>query len=122
MTFQKGNKIWLGKRLSEATKQKIAAGRVGEANWQWKGDRAGYSALHKWVQRYFGKVGTCEFCGVKRVTEWANKTGKYLRDRADWLELCIKCHRKYDKFFKKRAKEKYPELGKVLARKKNKLE
>ncbi len=28
--------------------------------------------------------------------QWANKTGKYLLIRADWLQLCKKCHQRYD--------------------------
>jgi len=28
---------------------------------------------------------------------WANKSGEYLRDKDDWIRLCCKCHKKYDK-------------------------
>jgi hypothetical protein len=45
----------------------------------------------------------CEHCGKERkrgekgsVVEWANRTRGYKRERSDWLELCVKCHAKYD--------------------------
>src|SRR3990167_2675149 len=28
---------------------------------------------------------------------WANKSGKYNRNLADWLRLCAKCHYHYDR-------------------------
>ena len=28
--------------------------------------------------------------------QWANISGNYIRERGDWLGLCVKCHRKYD--------------------------
>lgn len=46
------------------------------------------------------KLYICEFCkgifyGYK--IHWANKTGFYLREKEDWIRLCAKCHRNYDK-------------------------
>ena len=59
-----------------------------------------YSAVHRWIERHFGKPDTCEHCYRNGLTrqkiQWANRTGKYLHDREDWLRLCRKCHYKYD--------------------------
>lgn len=77
-----------------------SGGMPGEKNPQWKGDRVGYSGLHRWVIRTLGQPDTCEMCERSGLTgqqiNWANKTGKYLRDVDDWLRLCASCHRQYD--------------------------
>lgn len=87
--FQKGNKPWnTGIKRPEIS---------GKKHWNWKGDEAGYSALHKWVQRKLGKAIKCSKCGSLENVEWANKSHKYLREITDWISLCFKCHRKYDK-------------------------
>lgn len=66
----------------------------------WKGNDVSYSGLHYWVARKLGKPDSCEFCGKSglkgRHIQWANKSGKYLRDLSDWLRLCYWCHKKYD--------------------------
>lgn len=63
-----------------------------------------YSGLHKWLNREYGNPKKCFHCEIKGEynsrnwsIEWANKTGKYLRDINDWIGLCKKCHYKYDK-------------------------
>lgn len=69
----------------------------GENSYQWKGDNAGYSALHKWIIRYLGQPTVCKFCGkISLRLHWANKSGKYKRDLSDWIRLCSKCHWKHD--------------------------
>jgi hypothetical protein len=75
----------------------------GEANHMWKGDLAGYQALHLRVDAARGKPMRCDWCeseGEPRY-EWANLTGDYT-DIWDFVRLCIACHRKYDS---KRRKE-----------------
>lgn len=76
-------------------------GKIGELNPNWKGKYAGYGAKHSWIYRILGKPGTCEECGLNKLTgrkiNWANKSGKYLRDVSDWKRLCLKCHRKFDR-------------------------
>ena len=72
---------------------------------RWKGAKAGYVSLHKWVYKHKGKPKKCSFCGLikgKRL-EWANKSNKYKRNLDDWIELCASCHRKYD--FKQRIEK-----------------
>lgn len=74
---------------------------VGEKNHKWKGNGVGYGALHSWVNRVLGTPTTCENCGREGLLgskiNWANKSRQYLRDISDWLRLCVKCHRAYDK-------------------------
>jgi len=71
-------------------------------SWAWKGDNAGYSALHKWIYNPWclGRPKICEHCGVtakETKLYWANKNHKYKRDLSDWISLCAKCHKAYDK-------------------------
>ena len=75
----------------------------GENNHMWKGDNAGYQALHLRVEAARGKPMRCEWCndeGGLRY-EWANLTGNYT-DVFDFVRLCLSCHRTYDA---KRRKE-----------------
>lgn len=69
---------------------------------QWKGDKAGYNSLHKWVARKLGKPEKCEDCGItgdrglKRNYHWSNVSGNYKRELKDWKRLCVPCHSKFD--------------------------
>ncbi len=66
----------------------------------WKGDDVGYSSLHKWVTKHLGRPLKCEHCRITglrgRQYHWANKSHAYKRDLADWIRLCVPCHKKYD--------------------------
>lgn len=79
---------------------KISLSKLGNKNPQWK-DKPSYSALHVWVYNRLGKPKKCENCGkdglVGHNIEWANKSGKYLRDIKDWIRLCVSCHRRLDR-------------------------
>lgn len=61
------------------------------------------------MARYKTKTGACTSCGAEvgtergRGTEWANVSGRYLRDLDDFVELCILCHRERDRL-SRRAK------------------
>lgn len=85
-----------GRKMPEEVKEKIRQTclrlKIG-----WKGDDAGYGAIHSWLYRNFGKPIECEKCGEKkrRIT-WANKDHKYKRDRSEWMQLCYSCHKKHD--------------------------
>jgi hypothetical protein len=71
----------------------------GENNYLWKGQGVGYGALHSWVRRHRGKPTKCEICGVsssEKRLQWANKSGKYLRNLNDFRPLCPSCHKKFD--------------------------
>jgi len=67
----------------------------------WKGEKVGYSALHKWVNKVLGKPNKCIFCGKvftnNKKIGWANISGKYQRIESDWMRLCKKCHAYFDK-------------------------
>lgn len=78
-------------------------GFVGKNNSMWKGNNAGYGAIHDWVRLHFGSPAFCEHCGTKTAKkyEWANISKEHKRDRTDWLRLCTSCHHKYDESRKK---------------------
>ncbi len=64
----------------------------------WKGMRAGYVAKHLWIVKHYGKANHCEKCfGKAKRYEWANISGKYLREVSDYIQLCTSCHRIMDK-------------------------
>ena len=68
----------------------------GALNHMWKGEDAGYKALHLRVRSKRGKPGSCEACDSSTVrTEWANISGDYT-DENDYLSLCLRCHRLLD--------------------------
>ena len=70
----------------------------GSANHTWKGDEAGYSALHLRVESARGKPQQCSRCDTTdpaRFYEWANLTGHY-EDVLDYARMCRQCHRAYD--------------------------
>lgn len=69
----------------------------GHIPFNFLGDKVGYDALHDWVKRHAGKASKCEHCGSVKNIHWANKSWEYQRDLADWLQLCAKCHQKYDR-------------------------
>ena len=64
----------------------------------YSGDNILYSGVHKWVYRHKGKATEkkCAFCS-KPAKEWANIDHKYRRCLSDYIPLCIKCHRRYDR-------------------------
>lgn len=75
----------------------------GELNPAWKGNGVGYQALHTWIHRNFGKANRCEndISHESSRFEWANISGRYLRDISDWKQLCKSCHSKHDNISKK---------------------
>lgn len=114
-SFKKGNVPWnnglAGKGICKPNNGSIKKGEhrgiktefrtdlvLGNKNFKWKGENVGYYALHSWVDRNLTRKYTCQHCLTKQKrTEWANKSHKYKRELTDWLELCKKCHAKYDK-------------------------
>jgi hypothetical protein len=79
-------------------KFQLQAKPVGEASPHWTGMEAGYNAKHKWISRYAGKATRCSFdpnhAGPR--FEWANVSGEYKREISDYMQLCVRCHRKFD--------------------------
>ena len=96
---------FFGKRHSKETLKKIS----GENSYHWKGNNAGYKAIHVWVNSHKGIPKVCEKCGTTNKEtriEWANKDHKYKRNFDDYFALCCKCHNRYDiaNGFKQRRK------------------
>ncbi len=106
----------IGKKRSEETKLKIKEKRKfqiitqehreniskslrGDKNYQWKGDDVGYGSVHDWISKWKGTPKKCESCGTETAKkyEWANVNHKYRRVLEDYIRMCTKCHRKYDK-------------------------
>jgi hypothetical protein len=74
--------------------------QTGEAHFAWKGEYVSYRNLHHWVERLIGKPNKCAQCGkvgYGRQIHWANKSRTYKRELSDWIRLCAKCHKAYDR-------------------------
>jgi hypothetical protein len=74
----------------------IPRDQYGEANASWKGNEAGYKAMHLRVVTQRGQPSRCSACDntVGRI-EWANLTGHY-EEITDYVRMCVPCHRKFD--------------------------
>src|SRR4051812_42126586 len=57
-----------------------------------------YRTLHQWVRYHRGKPNRFEKCGdsSERRYHWANISGEYKRDLADFERLCVPCHFRAD--------------------------
>lgn len=91
-------KGWIkkGQRLSPSTEFK--KGILENPPKNWKGNFAGKSAIHRWVDLWKGKPKVCSQCGTETAKkyEWTNIDHKYRRVLDDYIRLCTSCHRKYD--------------------------
>lgn len=77
-------------------------GNTGDKDPLWKGEDANYNSKHRWIQNHWERTGICEVCNekpvakkvtrLKHLTHWHNISGKYIRDKSDWLEVCPSCH------------------------------
>lgn len=93
----KGNK---GFTHSEETKKIIGEKHKGDKTKTWKGDDVGYTGVHSWVHRTYGKADRCENPNCPRkskVFQWANISKNYKRNREDWIRLCVSCHQRWDR-------------------------
>ncbi len=123
--FQKGHKIWLGRKHLETSKTKIGEGKKGKTPKPYihkpnqgfqKGNRTkGQFKIgcvsfnrkpdeelnpHNWVKRYKGQASKykCQFCD-RQAYGWSNKDHKYRKVLEDWQPLCPTCHLHYDNKF-----------------------
>lgn len=98
-----------GTKHTVESRAKIAASKVGAKNHRygktegqsrnWKGDAVGYYGVHDWMTSRYGQPKHCEECGStdpRKRYEWANISGEYRRDRADFRRLCKRCHNIFD--------------------------
>lgn len=104
-TKRKISKALTGRKFTDDHKKKISesmrksAHKVsGNKNGSWMGDKAGVSAMHKWIVSQLGRPMKCEECSTEKAKrfEWSNIDHKYRRDIRDYRRLCPPCHRKYD--------------------------
>lgn len=75
--------------------------RKGKNSPFWKGDKASYKTIHQRMNSHYGKANKCENkeCFYKSTFyEWGNISGKYSRDRSDWMMLCHSCNQRMDYF------------------------
>ena len=96
---ERGFGKWMnGKKHSDETIEKMRHVHSGPTNYLWKGELASIASKHNWLYRKYGKASRCEKCAVQNAPlyEWANVSGKYRRDRNDYIQLCVPCHRKMD--------------------------
>lgn len=80
---------------------------AGRNNVKWKGDNATYAAKHMWIRYHYGGANMCESDDCSRKSKnyhWSNVSGLYKRDRKDWQQLCVPCHKIYDLARKKQLK------------------
>ena len=70
---------------------------LGEKNGNWKGDKAGYKAIHKWLTENYPKTGRCVRCKEHKKTQYALIEENHVRHPEAYLELCVKCHTNFDR-------------------------
>ena len=98
-----------GKKHSEETKKKIRKNHPdfnGKNNPNWKGDNVGYRGIHAWVQKEKGKASNYKCKCGKQAEQWANIDNSYKRVLEDYIAMCTKCHKKYDKKTQKKIQHK----------------
>ena len=81
----------------ELHKQRVSQSLIGNKR-RWKGEQAGYIAIHMWIKKHWGRPDHCDMCYCESASryEWCNRDKLYRRIRGDWLQMCPSCHRKYD--------------------------
>lgn len=96
-------------KKSSIRKMSIAmTGKIGPDAYHWKGDDVGYTMIHRWLRKIYGRAKKCEneeCAGKSKTFDWSLLKGKtYQRIRANFWMLCRGCHLKYDG--NRRKKEK----------------
>jgi len=84
-------------RNPELHRERVSKSLIGNKR-RYKGEAAGYVAKHMWIYKMYGMASRCVLCNTLTASryEWANVSGKYLRCREDYIELCPSCHRRLD--------------------------
>ena len=93
--------VKMPKGHGEKVRQSLV-GKFGTKSRAWKGNNAGYVAIHSWIVKHFGKANKCENPNCKSKNpkrfEHALIKGRQAnsRDINDYIMFCPSCHRKYD--------------------------
>lgn len=83
-------------------RKKLGTHGDGHPNWRGGKTRLPYSPVmrsaHFWIRRYHGKASQCDFNPnhISTRYDWANISGRYKKERGDWLMLCRSCHYWFD--------------------------
>lgn len=105
-SFKKGYKPWNEGMIGYMSGKKHwnygnKGYKSGNQHYNWKGNLVGYRTLHKWIENQLGKPDTCKHCGRTnlkgRKIHWSNISKTYKREISDWIRLCAKCHKIFDK-------------------------
>jgi hypothetical protein len=88
-----------GKFIMRKSQRCRSCSQTGTLHHSFLADKAGYSAIHKWMTKHFGQPRLCESCGTTTAKHynWANLSYAYKRVRSDWMRLCRTCHIERDK-------------------------
>jgi hypothetical protein len=91
--FKKGHKAIIGTEKTRFKKGEL----TNEKHPNWKGDKVGYHALHKWIYNHKPKSMFCEKCGkITDILDASSINHTYERDISKWRWLCKRCHKKED--------------------------
>lgn len=95
-----GNKRAKGFQHSKEAKKRISEAHSNDKHWAWKGEKASYSAFHKWLVKNYGKPTVCENKNCPQTgtrIEYALLAGQvHAHNRTHYINLCVTCHRAYD--------------------------
>lgn len=81
------------------------------------GMKMSYAGVHSWIKRVAGQPNYCENCKTTiGMFDWANRSGNYLRELADWTRLCRKCHINHDQHPVTRKKTMLERYGTLSTR------
>lgn len=64
----------------------------GSNHYAWKGDNAGYRAIHDYMERHKPKPERCETCDKKLPLDLACIAETYTRNPVDYMWVCRRCH------------------------------
>lgn len=71
-------------------------GKKGPLAPNWK-ERPAPSTIHIWLHKNYKLPELCEMCREKPAKLWANtRNHNYVRNREDYIGICIKCHQILD--------------------------
>ncbi len=96
-----GNSNALGYKHTEEEREKMSIKKKNEKHPGWKGNKASYSAIHKWLIKNYGRANKCENINCLKISskryEYALLANKsYDHNRNFYKTLCVPCHRSYD--------------------------